>query len=387
MSITWRLGVSCTCRICRAICRPCCRFVKCCGSCISLTRGSDMSAFSLTTLERIETGLGIRAGTSASERRFASENISTKPTKSPGYSVRISPSSASAMRLHCTYCPPNLIEPDMSMHRTLAHLGLFFVRCVWRSSIEMRSLASPALGPALAALRATAFPTVPTMSMCAAESPNSYAFVRCISTAPSPAIGPAWRPDRAACRSLKISCSTLRWKTRIAAGVSRYPLPDSSIPCRLASSRTYSSTIFWISLSCSICSVSAYSESSSMSMIASCAVSAAVFSCSRSLSIVSSSSLTASASSTPISVRPVKAYFPAISSIWYLAPRASISVSRSFAKSEPSFFWRYQRFSRSAICSRFAARRNSSRCSRGGLASRAAASDARLASFRAASVS
>ena len=69
----------------------------------SLMSGSAMSALSRTTGSRIVTGLGISSGTWPGNTRLASEAISNIARKSPGYSRRIRPSSASAIRLHATY--------------------------------------------------------------------------------------------------------------------------------------------------------------------------------------------------------------------------------------------------------------------------------------------
>ena len=87
------------------------------------------------------------------------------------------------MRLTFTYWPAWRIEPLMSMTTTVAHLGQLRVRWIWMSSGLMRT-GRPGPWRNMALIR------VWGMSMCVSESPNSYGLVCCISTAPSPTMGP-----------------------------------------------------------------------------------------------------------------------------------------------------------------------------------------------------
>ena len=118
-------------------------FVKCGGMRDSSTSGLLMSHFSRTHGSKIVTGFGISTAISLECRGLANVYISMNCKKSPGYSRRIRPSSARAIRFTCTYSPLRPIEPLMSMITTVAHFGELRVRWISMSSLFSRSGRSP----------------------------------------------------------------------------------------------------------------------------------------------------------------------------------------------------------------------------------------------------
>ncbi len=112
----------------------------------------------------------------------------------------------------------------MSSSTAEAHLGLLRVLWMTMSSVLSRT-GRP--GP----FRRSALTNEAGMSMCVTESPNSYGRVFCISVAPSPTIGPWWRPERDACICSKMRVSSFDWNSRYAFGVIWNPRALSSMPC------------------------------------------------------------------------------------------------------------------------------------------------------------
>jgi hypothetical protein len=123
--------------------------------------------------------------------------------KSPGYSLVISPWSARPIRLTFMYCPSYRMDPLMSITTTVAHLGLFLVLWISKSSDRNRTGNSPGL-------LSIALMTDCVVSKFAIESPKSYGLVDGSSTLPSPTILPSCRPDRDA-----FSCEKIRARSRL----------------------------------------------------------------------------------------------------------------------------------------------------------------------------